>query len=243
VSTPDHQQTLDRQRRTLILVTVLVAIALAITAMFWYQSTTNKPVVSQPKVSPSPTLPTGTASIKPSAPHKVTKPKVNCANPPSTGFTPNRIAVTGVTRSSPVLSLPRDREGVPGTPPVDSTGKNQFAFDAPGVHPGNPAGNVLLNAHTWPDGSAMGNRLLSKLGTGGSMALFGSDGQTLCYQVIERMEVVADRVTDAQLDKIYSTTGTPQAVIIVCSGKRTAPGVWTHRTIWFAKPALKMNAA
>ena len=62
-------------------------------------------------------------------------------------------------------------------------------------------------------------------------------------RTIERIEVDAERVSEAQLNKIYATNGPPQAVIIVCSGKRTAPGVWTHRTIWFARPAVNMSAA
>lgn len=227
----------------LVLITLAVTVALVVTAVLWYQSRSEPTPTAQPTVSAPPTMPTGTASIAPSAPHKVTKPRVDCTNPPNVAFTPNRIAVTGVTRSSPVLALPRDKQGVPGTPPVDSSGKNDFAFDAPGIHPGTPQGNVLLNAHTWPDGSAMGNRLLDGLGTGGSLALFGPGGKTLCYQVIERIEVNAEHVTDAELNKIYATDGPPQAVIIVCSGKRTAPGVWSHRTVWFARPALKLNAA
>ncbi|MEZ5161182.1 MAG: hypothetical protein R2709_10860 [Marmoricola sp.] len=76
----------------------------------------------------------------------------------------------------------------------------------------------LLNAHTWPDNSAMGNRLLNKLGTGGSLALISKAGDALCYQVVERIRVDAERVSEAQLSKIYATNGPPQAVIIVCSG-------------------------
>ena len=34
----------------------------------------------------------------------------------------------------------------------------------------------------------------------------------------------------------YDRTGPPQIAIIVCSGKRTAPGFWTMRTIWYASP-------
>lgn len=244
MSTPQpHQQTEAQRRQILIVITVAVAVALVVTALLWFNSGTGQKPTAQTAPTPSATMPTGTASLTPTAPHKVTKPKVDCTNPPTTTFTPTRIAVTGVTKSSPVLALPRDKEGVPGTPPVDSSGKYDFAFDAPGIHPGSPKGNVLLNAHTWPDDSAMGNRLLDNLGTGGSLALFGSAGQTLCYQVIERIEVDAEGVTDAQLNKIYATDGAPQAVIIVCSGKRTAPGVWTKRTVWFAKPALSMSAA
>ena len=242
MSISPHQQAEDQRRRVLIFTIIAVAIALVTTAVLWYSNSNQEPqAVSAPP--PTTTMPTGTASVQPAAPHKVTKPRVDCTNPPNQAFVPTKIVVTGITKSSPVLSLPRDKDGVPGVPPVDSSGKNDFAFDAPGIHPGTPYGNVLLNAHTWPDNSAMGNRLLNKLGTGGSLALISKAGDTLCYQVVERIEVDAERVSEAQLNKIYATNGPPQAVIIVCSGKRTAPGVWTHRTIWFARPAVNMSAA
>ena len=53
-------------------------------------------------------------------------------------------------------STPRDRS-VPG----NREGPPQ-AGDRGGVEPGSRKGHVLLNTHTWPDGSAMGNRLLEE---------------------------------------------------------------------------------
>ena len=36
----------------------------------------------------------------------------------------------------------------------------------------------------------------------------------------------------------YSVTdGPPQLAIVVCSGRRLGPGVWTKRTVWFASPS------
>ena len=163
------------------------------------------------------------------APAATLTPKA-CSRDARQPFVPTRISITGVT--APVLALPRDEGNVPGVPGLSSADKQVFAWDAPGVKPGARRGNVLLNAHTWPDGTAMGNRLLAKLGEGERLVLAGS-GSRLCYRVTDRIEVSVD---NPPLDRVYDTAGPPQAVIVVCSGTRTGPGQWTHRTLWFASP-------
>ncbi len=122
---------------------------------------------------------------------------------------------------------------MPGAPPLTSEGKTVFAWDrVQGIRPGDPAGNVLLNAHTWPDGSALGNRLLAGLHRGDRIVVLGADAR-LCYRVTERVEVLASR----GLARYYAKTGPPQLAIVVCSGRRLGPGVWEKRTVWFASPS------
>lgn len=148
-------------------------------------------------------------------------------------FDPRTITVPGVTRDAGVVAPPRDANGVPGTPPLSTYGKSVFAWDRDqGIRPGDPAGNVLLNAHTWPDGSALGNRLLSALERGDRIVVQGA-GAELCYRVTERVEVLAER----GLPRYYATDGPPRLAIVVCSGRRLGPGVWEKRTVWFAAPA------
>jgi sortase (surface protein transpeptidase) len=109
-----------------------------------------------------------------------------------------------------------------------------FAWDREqGIRPGDPAGNVLLNAHTWPDGSALGNRLLAGLQVGDRIVVRGADDR-LCYRVTERVEVAAD----ADMPRYYETAGPPQLAILVCSGRRLGPGKWEKRTVWFASPSV-----
>jgi hypothetical protein len=151
-------------------------------------------------------------------------------------FVPTRVQLPGVVHRIPVLPLHRDSYGTPGTPPLSSLGKTEMAFDLgsllkPGIQPGSAQGNALLNAHTWPDGSALGNRLLEKLHEGDRIVLHGITGR-LCYKVIDRVEVPA---TDPGT-RFYATTGKPQIAIVVCSGRRLGPGHWTMRTIWYATP-------
>lgn len=148
------------------------------------------------------------------------------------GVVPTRIAVPGVTGRVEVVTPPRDANGVPGVPPLTEAGKTVFAWDREqGVEPGDPAGNVLLNAHTWPDGSALGNTLLDELHRGDRVVVLG-DGKRLCYRVTERVEVLAED----GLPRYYETDGPPQLAVVVCSGRRLAPGVWEKRTVWFASP-------
>jgi hypothetical protein len=160
-----------------------------------------------------------------------------CFRPATAPFTPTRITVPGVTRETPVLSLPRDSADVPQAPPISDVGKTVFAWSQPpDPMPGTPQGNVLLNAHTWPDGTALGNKLLAGLQVGGRIVVHGksADGQeqTLCYQVTKRVVILA---SDGSYE-YYERNGPPQLALIVCSPPRLGPGNWLNRTIWYAAP-------
>ncbi len=159
----------------------------------------------------------------------VTTLSPSCA-PSGHPFRPRTVALPGTTRPLPVIAPPRDAGNVPGVPPLTAEGKWEFAWDA-SIAPGAPAGNVLLNAHTWPDGSALGNRLLGRLEKGDRIVVRGA-GRKLCYRVTERVEVPAAQ----GLPRYYATDGPPQLAIVVCSGRRLGPGDWEDRTIWFASP-------
>lgn len=152
-------------------------------------------------------------------------------------FTPTRITVPGVTRDATVLALPRDAANVPQAPPISDTGKTQFAWSLPpDPMPGSARGNTLLNAHTWPDGTALGNRLLAGLQVGDRIIVHGRShnghAATLCYQVTKREVIVA---SDGSFE-YYERDGAPQLALIVCSPPRLGPGNWLHRTIWYASP-------
>jgi hypothetical protein len=154
-----------------------------------------------------------------------------CANPARHPFSPSRAAVAHVGRRITVLALAETAGGYPGLPPLTSSGKKVFAWDREGPKPGSAYGNVRFNAHTYPDGSALGNRLLARLKVGNRIVLYG-DGVALCYRVKRKVVTTPNR-----LGGYYSTTGTPKLAIVVCSGRRLGPGNWTNRTIWYAKPS------
>ena len=73
--------------------------------------------------------------------------------------------------------------------------------------------------------------MLDKLDEGDRIVLEGANAR-LCYTVNKRIEVLA---TDGY-SPYYDRDGSPKIALIVCSGERTGPGEWSHRTIWFAEP-------
>jgi hypothetical protein len=219
------------RRSTLVGVVVAVVILLV-----WL---VQRPDPQDPVSTPGPTAaPAGqtTSAEQTTASGSVLRPKP-CYRPVSAPFTPTRITVPGVSRDTTVLALPRDSANVPQAPPISSTGKTQFAWSIPpDPKPGSAHGNVLINAHTWPDGTALGNHLLDGLQVGGRIIVHGrsADGkaQTLCYQVTKRVVI---RASDGSYE-YYERTGPPQIALIVCSPPRLGPGNWVNRTIWYASP-------
>lgn len=155
-----------------------------------------------------------------------------CARPASRPFTPDRISIDSVVEGAAVIGVPRDSRGVTGVLPISN--KADFAWDLGGIRPGSRRGNVLLNTHTWPDGSAVGNAMLAELHEGDRIVLVG-DGARLCYEVTRRIEVLAAK----GYPPYYREDGPAQVAVIVCSGTRDSAGDWSHRTIWFARPVLE----
>lgn len=207
----------SRRARTWRTASVLVLLAAAVAAIAAW---TLRPQESATDFTmPSPTF--DTLAIRTTGP---------CEHPATSPFAPTSISIPDVIKDAKILALPRDANNVPRVPPTSA--KSTFAWDRPpGIEPGSDRGNVLLNAHTWPDGSAVGNTMLSKLDEGDRMILRGG-GSELCYTVTKRIEVLASK----GYAPYYDRDGKPQVALIVCSGKRLGPGVWTHRTIWFAEP-------
>jgi hypothetical protein len=157
-----------------------------------------------------------------------------CLTPARRGFWPTRAKVQHTQKRVPVLAMGRYSNGIPKPPPLTSEGKRSFAWDKKGPAPGSHYGNVRFNAHTYPDGSALGNRLLAHLWVGGRVVVKG-ETKAICYKVVKRITVRP--TSDTALVKYYNTSGPPKLAIVVCSGTRLGPGNWTRRTIWFAKPS------
>jgi hypothetical protein len=162
-----------------------------------------------------------------------TSAATGCPATLSKPLTPRRITIPHITTRARVIMPPRDPGRVPGDPPLTEAGKEMFAFDKySGIYPGSPFGVVRMNAHVWPDGSAVGNRMLKKLKIGHRIVVLGKT-KKICYRVVDKVVVDASKT----LLRYYRTDGKPRLGIVVCSGKRLGPGVWTKRTVWFAKPS------
>lgn len=210
---------MSRRRRAWRTAAAGVLALLLVALIAWWLGREEDP---PPAAAPDP-VPTLTPAPSP------TPPADPCAGQARRGFVPTSITLPGVVRRAEVRALPGDAAGVVGVPPVAD--KQVFAWDLGGVEPGSRQGHVLLNTHTWPDGSAMGNTLLDRLRVGAELRL-SRPGRIACYRVTKRVEV---RVEDGY-PGWSATDGAPQVVIVVCSGQRLGPGRWTHRTLWFADP-------
>ncbi|HWI43561.1 MAG TPA: hypothetical protein VNS81_08055 [Nocardioides sp.] len=180
--------------------------------------------------SPDPVEPPAATPVVPVAPAAEPARPDPCDRQSARPFVPRTITLPGVVRRARVLAVPRDARGVLGVPPVAT--KDVVGWDLGGVRPGDPHGHVLLDAHTWPDGSALGNALLRSLRRDGTILLRGVGGQRACYRVAKRVEVPVE----AGYPGWERADGPPRVVIVVCSGRRLGPGHWTHRTLWFAEP-------
>jgi len=210
-------------------VIAVVVVLLAVGGLAWY-ATRGVAGSGQPRASSPTALPTRAAA--PAATRTPSPSTAPCSR--AKPFTPRTLTVRGVTDHRPVVSIPRDQNGVPGVPPISDVGKREFAFDPDqGIRPGDRFGNVLLNAHTWPDGTALGNQLLAGAHRGTRIVVAGG-GHRLCYHVTRRVEVDATKPQPAY----FATDGRPQLAIVVCSGVRLGPGEWTKRTIWYASPGV-----
>ena len=161
------------------------------------------------------------------------QPKRSACDKVRHGFVPREVVIPGVTKGASIVTPPRDANNIPGTPPLTAAGKSMFAWDTVlGTRPGDKKGNVAINAHAWPDHSALGDQMVASLHEGDRVVVVG-DRQRLCYRVTERVEVPAT----AMMERYYETDGPPRLAILTCSGTRLGPGVWTKRTVWFASPA------
>jgi hypothetical protein len=215
----------SKARRRSAQVAVLVGVVIL---MVWWLLD-PRPLQSESPAPPARQAVTAGATLK-------AKPKP-CERGASAPFTPTRVTVPGVTRDATVLALPRDADNVPSAPPISDVGKTEFAWSLPpDPRPGSAKGNSLFNAHTWPDGTALGNKLLAGLQVGDRIMVHGRsrDGhaQLLCYRVTKREVILA---SDGSFE-YYEREGPPQLALIVCSPPRLGPGNWLHRTIWFASP-------
>ena len=217
-------------RRLVLVVAAVLAVALTVGVVL-VAASPERTARNQPPAQPSASAPQRAEQDPTTLAARPPRPACDRVRRP---FTPREISVPGATRGAGIVTPPRDANGIPGTPPLTTYGKSVFAWDTQqGTRPGGKAGNVLLNAHTWPDGSALGNRLLAGLQLGDRIVVHGAASTRLCYRVSERVEVLASK----GLARYYDRVGPPQLAIVVCSGRRLGPGDWEKRTIWFARPA------
>lgn len=147
-------------------------------------------------------------------------------------FVPAKASISHVGRVK-VISVGTNRDGSMGTPPLTDAGKKWLAWYNRSAKPGSGRGAVATDAHTWPDGSALGNKLLKGLVKGDTIVLTDANAQKrVCYRVVSRKQYPRAKVPMSAV--VEGSRRSQSLTIVVCSGKRLGPGNWTDRTVWIA---------
>lgn len=152
---------------------------------------------------------------------------------------PTEAVIAQLNRTVDVVRVRRKRNGQIGTPPLTQRGKGQLGWD-PHIQPGAGWGSVITDAHTWPDGSALGNAMLRDLQEGATIVMRDQAGSSVCYRITKRGSYPRKRIPRSSM---FQPWGAEQLVIVVCSGKRLGPGNWLRRTVWWAEPLPAASAA
>ncbi len=144
------------------------------------------------------------------------------------------MAELGVDASIVTLSL--TAEGDLGTPSdQDKTSAGWF----PSVLAGAARGTVLMDGHTYHDGSAIFRPTFKQqVRAAMVMRLSCSDGHAFSYRI---SEVALDVSPDAfpafvATRALYSSDGPPQLVVITCTDYNATRRVWDNRAILIATP-------
>ncbi len=149
---------------------------------------------------------------------------------------PVRFAMTALGIDTSVVALSLTSDGDLGTP---SDGDKKSAGWFPSVMAGAARGTVLMDGHTYHDGSALFTLgFAQQVRTGMVMRLSCAGGHTFSYRVSEITLDVSPAsypgfVTSRAL---YSADGPAQLVMITCTDYIPAQRVWAHRAILIANP-------
>lgn len=132
---------------------------------------------------------------------------------------PTSIAFESLDIDTHVLSLGYDPVTTAAIAPPDEDAYGVAWLDE-GPAPGSDEGNVVLSAHTYHRGTALGNVLYDEdngLQPGDIIKLSDEDGNTVCYRFRESLKVWVDEYNaNPSSDVLYNFDGRPQLAIVVC---------------------------
>lgn len=147
-------------------------------------------------------------------------------------FVPTQARISHIGRVQ-VIAVGKNSDGSMGTPPLTNTGKHQLAWFRGSSKPGSGKGGVAMDAHSWPDGSALGNALYARVFKGDTVTLSDAGNKhRTCYRITNREQFNRSSVP---MNRVVRGNGKGQILsMVVCSGQRLGPGNWTQRTVWTA---------
>lgn len=228
-----------QQRRTLVLTAV---IALMIVATAWM--IILRPLAPDP-VSASPGTPSGTSSsttaparsstapTKPGQPTTATASPAESAGPSASQPASNR-CVAGVPARLVIPALGVNATfqdiGVDTSAPADSQGRRplgnpsdrtQAGWYSAGPQPGSGTGTVLVNGHTYHDGSAIfKDSFASQIADGQRIDVVQVNGSTCSYQVqrVWRDVAKSDYPSIVSGQNLYNFSGPERLFLATCGG-------------------------
>lgn len=149
---------------------------------------------------------------------------------------PVRFKIDQMKVDTKMLSLGSDAEGGAGAPPLSDNSSVGWWNQGPKV--GSSQGHAILTIHTYRNGGALGNKLYDKssgLKDGALVRMSDASGNTQCYTVEKQMKVwVKDYDPNSNL--LYSNSGSPRAVIVICWDFNRSNEEWDSRVFYYLKP-------
>ncbi|NLA29510.1 MAG: class F sortase [Propionibacterium sp.] len=203
-----------RHRITRIVGTITMLVFIAILALvairFVEQDTTEQSLL------PEFLRTMGGSAIPGAGPESSDEVVDDCPAEPQEVVNPVRMTLIDQGMSMPVISLGLDATGAaPATPPGNEGYTVGWFNEGPLV--GSQVGNVVLSAHTFRYGGALGNQLNNGLLTPGELIrISGSDGSSACYRHSGHAHVMVDEY-DPTSNILYDDYGDPKFALIVCS--------------------------
>ncbi len=178
-----------------------------------------------------PVLPPASASVAAPPPGRVV-PAIAAGEP----CRPVRLAMAELGVDASVVTLSLTPEGDLGTPSdQDKTSAGWF----PSVLAGAARGTVLMDGHTYHDGSAIFRPTFKQqVRAGMVMRLSCSDGHAFSYRIAEvALDVSPDAFPSFVAKRaLYASDGPPQLVMITCTDYNASRRVWDNRAILIATP-------
>lgn len=223
----DMDRRRGRGRSILAIVSGLLAVGLFVAWWLGRDSTRDHPGTEAP-VQGTPSA-AGHPSSRPSSPGSTSSASTSSA-PTSSAST-----ATTVASDAPVMSLGLAADGTAAAPPKDQP--KTVGWYNLGPRPGSDKGKVVLTAHTYHRGGALGNALNSEQGLrlGDVIRLTDASGRTLCYRHTRTAKVMV-KDYDPKSTVLYDDHGAPMLAIVICWDYERSTKFWASRIIFYAEP-------
>jgi len=200
------------------------------------QSPSTAPQPSPTTLEPSP-IDTATAAPPPAAPAEAAPLPPPPDGAPGAPCAPAGLGIPQMGVKAPVVRVGLDADGNLAAP--SDADKKKAGYYANGVLAGSSRGSIIMDGHTYRDGTAIFQTDFdSKARVGMTVELSCQLGGSFTYRVGEvKLDLnVSDysRFVDAR--RLYAPDGPPQIVLITCTDWNAINRTYDHRAILIATP-------